>query len=73
MSKEERKFRNTSKAMGFPGGSANKESACNAGDLGSILGLKYSDFISDFSFSNDTHAICLLVIKYQFELESSHF
>ena len=25
--------------MGFPGGSANKESACNAGDLGSILGL----------------------------------
>ena len=25
--------------MGFPGGSAGKESACNAGDLGSILGL----------------------------------
>ena len=25
--------------MGFPGGSANKESACNAGDLGSVLGL----------------------------------
>ena len=24
---------------GFPGGSASKESACNAGDLGSILGL----------------------------------
>ena len=24
---------------GFPGGSAGKESACNAGDLGSILGL----------------------------------
>ena len=25
--------------MGFPGGSASKESACNAGDLGSVLGL----------------------------------
>ena len=25
--------------MGFPGGLAGKESACNAGDLGSILGL----------------------------------
>ena len=25
--------------MGFPGGSAGKESACNAGDLGSISGL----------------------------------
>ena len=26
-------------ARGFPGGSAGKESACNAGDLGSIPGL----------------------------------
>ena len=25
-------------ALGFPGGSAGKESACNVGDLGSILG-----------------------------------
>ena len=25
--------------LGFPGGSAGKESACNAGDLGSIIGL----------------------------------
>ena len=25
--------------MGFPGGSASKESACNVGDLGSIPGL----------------------------------
>ena len=25
--------------MGFPGGSADKESTCNAGDLGSIPGL----------------------------------
>ena len=29
----------SSKARGFPGGSAGKESACNAGDLGSIPGL----------------------------------
>ena len=26
-------------AMGFPGGAAGKESACNAGDLGSVSGL----------------------------------
>ena len=26
--------------MGFPGGSDSKESACNAGDLGSIPGLE---------------------------------
>ena len=26
--------------MGFPGGSAGKESTCNAGDLGSIPGLE---------------------------------
>ena len=26
--------------LGFPGGSAGKESACNAGDLGSIPGLE---------------------------------
>ena len=25
--------------MGFPGGSAGEESACNAGDLGSVPGL----------------------------------
>ena len=28
--------------MGFPGGSAGKESACNAGDLGLIPGLGIS-------------------------------
>ena len=28
--------------LGFPGGSAGKESACNVGDLGSILGLERS-------------------------------
>ena len=29
-------------SMGFPGGSTGKESACNAGDLGSIPGLERS-------------------------------
>ena len=29
----------TATIMGFPGGSAGKESTCNAGDLGSIPGL----------------------------------
>ena len=28
--------------LGFPCGSAGKESACNAGDLGSVLGLERS-------------------------------
>ena len=28
--------------MGFPGGSDNKETACNAGDKGSIPGLRRS-------------------------------
>ena len=28
--------------MGFPGGSDDKESACNAGDQGSILGFRRS-------------------------------
>ena len=28
--------------MGFPGGLSGKESTCNAGDLGSILGLRRS-------------------------------
>ena len=28
--------------MGFPGGSENKEFACNAGDLGSVPGLRRS-------------------------------
>ena len=28
--------------MGFPGGSAGKESACNAGDMGSVSGSRRS-------------------------------
>ena len=30
----------STKEMGFPGGSDDKESACNAGDLGSISGVR---------------------------------
>ena len=36
---EVRMFLKCSKAMGFPCGSAGKESTCNAGDLGSTSGL----------------------------------
>ena len=32
-------FINSVSFLGFPGGSGSKESACNAGDLGSIPGL----------------------------------
>ena len=34
-----RDFRTSMLTMGFPGGSDGKESACNVGDLGSILAL----------------------------------
>ena len=36
----EKKWATHSCILGFPGGSAGKESTCNAGDLGSIPGLK---------------------------------
>ena len=32
------RFLGTTSVLGFPGGSAGKESACNAGDPGTILG-----------------------------------
>ena len=35
-------IRKSSAGVGFPGGSAGKESACNVGDLGSIPGLERS-------------------------------
>ena len=37
--------------LGFPGGLAGKESACNEGDLGSIPGLGRSLGLRDFLFS----------------------
>ena len=46
--------------LGFPGGSDGKESACNAGDLGSIPGLGKSlrgghDNPLQYSFLENTH------------------
>ena len=45
--------------LGFPGGSAGKESACNAEDLGSILGLGRSlgernDYLLQYSGLEDS-------------------
>ena len=42
--------------MGFPGGSDNKEPACNAGDLGSIPGSKRSPGEGN---GNPLHYSCL--------------
>ena len=36
---KKQKLKETFLYVGFPGGSDDKESACNLGDLGSILGL----------------------------------
>ena len=43
-------------SVGFPGGSEGKESACNAGDLGSIPGLGRSPGEGN---SNPTHSSIL--------------
>ena len=40
----------TSVFSGFPGGSAGKESACNAGDLGSVPGLGRSPVEANYPF-----------------------
>ena len=51
--------------MGFPAGSAGKESACNVGDLGSIPGLGRSPGegkgypLQDFSLENAMDCIVL--------------
>ena len=50
--------------LGFPGDSAGKESACNAGDLGSILGLGRSP-----GEGNSYLQICMQVRKQQLELD----
>ena len=42
--------REESRVLGFPSGSAGKESACNAGDLGSIPGLGQNDCWKNHSF-----------------------
>ena len=59
--------------LGFPGGSAGKESTCNAGDLGSILGegncypLQYS------GLQNSMDCIVHGVAESQTQLSDFHF
>ena len=62
--------------MGFPGGSAGKESACNAGDLGSIPGLGRSPGEGKHQYScleNSMDCIVLGVAKSQTRLSDFHF
>ena len=65
--------------MGFPGGSAGKESACSTGDLGSIPGLRrspgegkgYSLQYSGLEISMD--CIVHMVAKSRTRLSNFHF
>ena len=64
--------------LGFPGGSASKESACNAGDLGSIPGLGRSpgegkSYPLQYSLENSTGCIVHGVAKSQTGLSDFHF
>ena len=65
--------------MGFPGGSAGKESTCNAGDLGLISGLGRSPgegkgYPLQYSgLENSTDCILHGVTKSQTRLSDFHF
>ena len=65
--------------LGFPGGSVGKESACNAGDLGSIPGLGRSpgegkEYPLQYSgLENTIGCIVHGVIKCQTQLSEFHF
>ena len=65
--------------MGFPDGSAGKESACNAGDLGSVPGLGRSpgegkDYPFQYSgLENSMDCIVHGVTKSQTQLSDFHF
>ena len=65
--------------MDFPGGSAGKESACNAGDLGSIPGLERSliggkGYPLQYSgLENSTECTVHGVAKSQPQLSDFHF
>ena len=65
--------------LGFPCGSAGKESACNAGDLGSIPGLGRSPgegkhYLLQYSgLENSTECIVHGVKKSQTRLNDFHF
>ena len=64
---------------GFPCGSAGKESSCNAGDLGSIRGLRRSpgegkgDPLQDLGLENSMDCIGHQVTKRQTRLNDFHF
>ena len=66
-------------SLGFPGGSAGKESACNAGDLGSIPGLGRSpgegnSYPLQYSgLENSTDCIVHGVAKSRTRLSDFHF
>ena len=65
--------------MGFPGGSADKESACNAGDLSSVPGLGRSSgegkgyLLQDSGLENSMDCIVHGVAKSQTGLRDFHF
>ena len=66
-------------AGGFPGGSAGKESTCNAGDLGSIPGLGRSSGegkgypLQYCGLENSTDCILHEVAKSRTQLSDFHF
>ena len=66
-------------SLGFPGGSAGKESACNAGDLGSVPGLGRSPGegkgypLQYFGLENSMDCIVHVVAKSQTQLSDFHF
>ena len=65
--------------MGFPGGSADKESACNAGDLSSVPGLGRSSgegkgyLLQDSGLENSLDRIVCGVTKSRTRLSELHF
>ena len=65
--------------MGFPGGSAGKESACNVGDLGSITGLGRSPGegkgypLQCSGLDNSMECMVYRVTKSWTRLSGSHF
>ena len=64
----------TQHKLGFPGGSAGKESACNAGGLGSIPGLGKSTHPLQYSgLRNPMDCIAHGVTKSRTQLSDFHF
>ena len=71
--------RMSSKAEGFPRGSTGKESACDAGDLGSIPGLGRSSRegkgypLQYFCLENSMHCIVHGVANNRIQLSDFHY